>query len=129
MEFRVIYVRIIITIEIDEIPNITNNLNIIKTHLISNKKYDTEGNFLKWKSRLVAGGDQQIFEGDTKSPTIGFSSLLLALNYSINNNMEMSTIDIRGAYLNAQLDDDVYVKLSLTVSKHLCKIDQRFKRF
>ena len=107
----------------------TKGDELINTHMINTKKYDTNGGFKKWKSRLVAGGNNQCFEGVTNSPTVNFSSVLIGLHQSVQKGLKLATIDIKGAYLNAKLDEDIWVKINRQESEILCKIDEKFNKY
>ena len=83
------------------------NINIIGCRQTFRVKRDKLGAINKYKSRLVAQGFMQI-KGlnyhETFSPTI---RLILAL--ACRDNLELCHIDIKGAYLNSKLKDDIYM--------------------
>jgi len=77
------------------------------------KKFLADGSFDKFKARLVADGrmqDGSIIE-NTSSPTASFTSVLVALKYAAVNKMKGMKIDVKGAFLNALLDELVYIML------------------
>jgi len=62
---------------------------------------------------LVAQGFLQIPGLDfneTYSPTIRFMSIRLILALVCRYNLELRHIDVKGAYLNGKLDDNVYMQ-------------------
>ena len=74
------------------------------------KKYD-DGE-MKYKARLVAKGFSQrqgVDYFDTFSPVIRISSVRLLLSYAITNNLHAHHIDVKTAFLNGELKEDVYM--------------------
>ena len=66
----------------------------------------------KFKARLVAQGFPQIAGLDfnvTYSPTIRFTSIRLILALACQYNLFLQHIDIKGAYLNGKLEEDIYM--------------------
>ena len=89
------------------------NVNIVGCRWTFRVKRDNLGAINKYKSRLVAQGFSQI-EGldfyETFSPTIRFTTIRLILAFACRYNLELRHIDIKGAYLNGKLEDDVYMR-------------------
>ena len=89
------------------------NINIVGCRWTFRVKRDNLGAINKYKARLVAQGFSQI-EGldynETFSPTIRFTTIRLILALACRYNLELRHIDIKGAYLNGKLDDDVYMR-------------------
>lgn len=88
------------------------NINIIGCQWTFRVKKDNLGAINKYKSRFVAQGFMQI-EGlsynETFSPTIRFTTIRLILALACRDNLELHHIDIKGAYLNSKLKDDIYM--------------------
>lgn len=65
------------------------------------------------RARLVARGDWQSVESfsETYAPTIKLSMLMLLLKIAINRNLKVFSYDVKKAFLNAKLEDDVYIHL------------------
>jgi Reverse transcriptase (RNA-dependent DNA polymerase) len=71
------------------------------------------GQIDNYKARLVAQGFSQVPGLDfneTYSPTIRFTTIRLILALACKYNLEVRQIDIKGAYLNGILEDDVYMR-------------------
>ena len=67
----------------------------------------------KFKARYVARGFSQIYGADydeTYSPTTRFTSIRTLLQYATNNQLVLHQMDVKGAYLNAPIDKDIYVQ-------------------
>ncbi|EIW70982.1 hypothetical protein TREMEDRAFT_27045, partial [Tremella mesenterica DSM 1558] len=76
-------------------------------------KTDSEGNLLKYKSRLVAQGFSQIPGVDyeeTFAPVGRSGSLRILLTIAATEDLEIRQADVEGAYLNGKLDVEIYMK-------------------
>lgn len=84
--------------------NIPNDEKIIPSRIFVEPRYDANGDLLKIKARLVAGGHRQDDSfGDLFSPTAKFESIMLVLNIATFEDREIEILDIAGAYLNANI--------------------------
>lgn len=85
-----------------------NNQNLINTAFVFNYK-DKES---KFTARLVARGDYQTPDmyTSTYSPTMDFSILRLLLAISLNLNLTVWNVDVQRAFLNAKLEEDIYIR-------------------
>jgi len=71
------------------------------------------------KSRLVAGGhrqDARLYKDKTYFPTVATPSEFMLATIAQAESRAISTVDIPGAYLNAQMPDNVIVRMRLDVS-------------
>ena len=76
-------------------------------------KTGPNGEFIKCKARVVARGDLQ-FEseyGDTFAPTSRFSVIRLLIAIATQAGLMLFQFDIRGAFLCADIDGEIYLKL------------------
>lgn len=67
----------------------------------------------KHKARYVAKGFSQVKEfnySETFSPTVRMNSIRTLIQYSIQNDMIIHTMDFKSAYLNANIDFDIYIE-------------------
>jgi hypothetical protein len=90
-----------------------HNVNIVGNRWIYRIKRDNLGQINKYKARLVAQGFSQVPGLDfneTYSPTIRFTTIRLILALACKYNLEVRQIDVKGAYLNGILEDDVYMR-------------------
>lgn len=104
--------------EIMESDTIPKGVDILNSHI-----------FLKLKSngilkaRLVAGGntmDRSVYGKDVRSsPTVHLENLLLQIGYAAMNNMSICSMDIEGAYLEADLPEPIYMRLSKDATESL----------
>jgi hypothetical protein len=88
-------------------------MNVIKTKFIFKKKDEGSDGF-RYKARLVAQGFAQI-EGvdyeETFSGVIDKVSLRTAIHFMAKENMTICKFDVPTAFLNAPLEEEIYVTL------------------
>lgn len=75
-------------------------------------KRDEEGRVKKFKSRVVAGGNRQVFNRDYNNvyaPVINFIIWLLTMLIAFNQNWSVMHVDVKAAFLNGEIDRDIYV--------------------
>jgi hypothetical protein len=89
---------------------------ILPSSLFIDKKY-ADGLFVKFKARLVAGGHRQVKAdfAELSTYTVNTETVFMLLALSAKENRELATIDVAGAYLNADMSSpdgkDIYIKL------------------
>jgi len=82
--------------------------NIISSKWVLKAKKDAAGNVVRYKARLVAQGFSQISGvdyNDTYAPVAKLASMHAVIVMANHLNMEMHQVDIKGAYLNGELND------------------------
>lgn len=83
----------------------------IRSLMFLKPKFDAMGRFEKIKARLVANGSQQdrkLFE-DLSSPTAAMSSIFMVLAIAATERRRKATVDVTGAYLNAEMTGEMVV--------------------
>ena len=68
---------------------------------------------VRYKARYVAKGYSQISGVDydeTFSPTMNMTSVRILLQKAVNENFKLHQLDVKGAYLNAPIDKEIYVE-------------------
>ena len=76
-------------------------------------KKDENGEIVKYKTRYVAKSFNQIFGSDyleTFAPTAKLSSIRMLLAPATHFHCEVFQFDVSSAYLNADLEEDVYIE-------------------
>lgn len=83
--------------------------SIIRSHMFLKEKRDSDGSFVKIKARLVAGGDLQVraLYPNVSSPTVGLAAVFAVATIAAGEQRHIVTVDIAGAYLNADIKDHV----------------------
>jgi len=77
------------------------------------RKYDKDGNLQKYKARLVTRGFTQIPGMDyneTFSPVIWLEMIRAILALAVAQYWEIQQMDVKGAYLNGKLKEEIYMK-------------------
>ena len=77
------------------------------------KKYNKEGHFQKYKARLVAKGYSQMpgmDYTDTFAPVVHLETIRTLLALAISESWEMQQVDVKGAYLNGTIKEEIYMR-------------------
>lgn len=97
----------------DEIPEQDCLKKPLHSRWIFTVKKDSSNRIEKFKARIVIRGDHQQEDIDYKeifSPVVNMTTLRTALTISACRNYSLSHIDVKTAYLHAELDELIYVK-------------------
>ena len=76
-------------------------------------KFSADGSPLKYKARLVAKGYSQvhgIYYNATFSPVENMDSVRLALAIAASRQWEVHHMDVKCAFLNGDMNEDIYMK-------------------
>lgn len=87
--------------------------NVVKCKWVYKKKYDANGNFDKFKARLVARGFTQrrgIDYNDTYSPVVRHSTLRILFSLANELDLNMDHIDVTTAFLNGDLQETIFME-------------------
>ncbi|KAK1617707.1 hypothetical protein QYE76_023224, partial [Lolium multiflorum] len=87
--------------------------NVIGTKWIFKNKQDEFGNIVRNKARLVAQGFSQVEGidfGETYAPVARLESIHILLAYASHHNFKLQQMDVKSAFLNGPLHEEVYVK-------------------
>ena len=87
--------------------------NLITTRWIFKYKKDALGNIYKRKARLVARGftqQQGIDYNETFAPTLKQDSLRIITAIAVQMDFKIIQIDVKAAYLNAPLNEEIYLE-------------------
>ena len=93
----------------------------INSSMFLKEKYKSTGEFEKLKARLVGGGHLQdrTKYNDVSSPTVSLPNVLLVAAIAAYEERKVITMDIKGAFLNAKMNEEkpVYMWLSPSAVK------------
>ena len=111
----------------------TEKCGIIRSQIIRKEKFLPTGEFEKLKARLVAGGNQHdkgLYD-DLSSPTVSTCTVMTVFSIAAYEKRKGAVVDIRGAFLNADMNTgvDVYMRLDRTMSKMMIKLDDSYEKF
>ncbi len=96
------------------VKTIPKNANLISTQWVFAIKRNNLNEIIKFKARIVARGDLQIYGLDytiAYSPTLDIICIRIIIFYASKFKWNTFQLDIQAAYLNAPLERDVYVKI------------------
>eukprot|EP00833_Pecoramyces_ruminatium_P007550 jgi/Orpsp1_1/1181582/evm.model.c7180000077787.1 len=96
------------------VESVPETSNIISCRWIFKYKRDLKGNIIKRKTRLVARGFTQQIGIDFKetfSPNLKHDSLRIITAISTQLGFNIEQIDINSAYLNAHLEENIYMNI------------------
>ncbi|KIL57786.1 hypothetical protein M378DRAFT_87411, partial [Amanita muscaria Koide BX008] len=98
-----------------ELVDLPEGKNIVGCKWVFTKKRDEEGRINRFKARLVAQGFSQKPGVDysntgTFAPVMRFESLRTHLALAAVNNWELRQFDVKSAYLNGSLDEEIYMR-------------------
>ena len=84
------------------------------------------------KGRVCADGRKQriyIRKYDVASPTMQLESLMITLLIDAYEGRGVATVDMVGAYLMADMNDTIIVKLTGESLKPICETNEKYKKF
>jgi hypothetical protein len=96
--------------------------SIIYSSMFLKEKFDLDGALKRLKARLVGGGnmqDRDLYERSSiSSPTVAVAAVLIIIAIAATLNHIVYTVDIAGAYLNADIgESNIYMTLDPVVAK------------
>ncbi|KAK2428633.1 putative mitochondrial protein [Trifolium repens] len=87
--------------------------NIIGTKWVFRNKLNEQGEVVRNKARLVAQGYSQqegIDFTETFAPVARLEAIRLLLSYAVNNGITLYQMDVKSAFLNGVISEEVFVK-------------------
>ena len=94
------------------LEDVPKGVQILPTKMDFKTKFDSMGNFLKDKARLVVLGNLEWETlNDYFSPTAHAKTLNLLLALAVEHQFILYGLDIYGAFITADIDEPVYVSL------------------
>lgn len=108
------------------LTELQTNARAIKTRWVLDKKNEAGG--IRYKARLVVrafGKLGEIGVGETYAPVIHGSSVKVLLSHALKNDLKIHHIDVKNAYLNAPLKEEVYIEQPYLYEKNkrlVCKL-------
>jgi len=87
--------------------------NIIGTKWVFRNKLNEQGEVIRNKARLVAQGYNQqedIDYTETFAPAARLEAIRLLLSYAVNHNITLYQMDVKSAFLNGVIFEEVFVK-------------------
>ncbi len=84
----------------------------IGNHWVFTKKFDEHGNLSQFKAQLITQGFSQIPRQDysnTFSPVMWLNSFRILCAIAAMTDLKIAQMDIKGAYLNGKLNEEIYM--------------------
>jgi len=94
----------------------TKQMNVIGTKWVFKNKLDEQGVIVRNKAGLVAKGynqEENIDFGETYAPVARLEAVRLLLAYACMNGFKLQQMDVKSAFLNGYIDEEVYVSQPL----------------
>ena len=103
------------------------NENFLRCLLLLTEKFKADGTFDKIKARIVCDGRDQIYLEDAWSPTGKLDSIFVSL--ACKKYRYIMIIDVKGAYLEAMMDESVYMTFDPTLTAIILQIFPEMQDF
>ena len=112
-------------------PDQLSGKKVISSFMFLKEKFTASGDFDKLKARLVAGGNEQdrLAYDNIASPTVSSTSVFMVAAIAAREHRHVLAVDIGGAYLNADLEAEVYMSLDAKSSEILAKMDPSYEAY
>jgi len=97
-----------------EVVDRPDNIPVIKSKWIFQKKLNSDGTIKRYKARFVAKGFSQIHGinyDQVYSPTASMALLRLMVAIAVSKDWSIYQGDVKTAFLASKLDEDIYVEL------------------
>ena len=102
----------------------TQNQVPLRSITVFADKFNTAGDRIQVKARLVADGSAQVLQlWERSSPTASLLSTKLILKMAASNREDIKIFDVKGAYLHAKMDSEVYIQFNADLTKQLHLLD------
>ncbi|XP_073121679.1 uncharacterized mitochondrial protein AtMg00820-like [Henckelia pumila] len=109
-----------------------NNQNIIGTRWVFRNKLDEHGTVIRKKARLVSQGFRQeegIHFDESFAPVARLEAIRIFLAYAAYKNFKVYQMDVKSAFLNGLLQEEVYVEqppgfVNPLTPNHVFKLDK-----
>ncbi len=102
---------------------------VVKNKWVFKIKYNSIGLIDKYKARLVAKGFTQtkgIDYEETFAPVVRRENLRYLISYATKNKLEMHHMDVETAFLNGELEEEIYMEMPEGFEKRekVCKLEK-----
>lgn len=110
-----------------QLVNRPSDKNVVGCKWVFKRKQDNQGNITEYKARLVAKGFSQVFGQDydeVYAPVARSASFRLLLNIAARRNLLVHQFDIKSAFLNGSLEEEIYMEQpeGFKSSNQVCKL-------
>lgn len=95
-----------------KIVSLPAGVKVIPYSTIHREKLDPESNVDSWQVRVLAGGNKQTYRVDyieTFAATVKLLTVCMVLRNAAQQDWEIHQVDVKNAYLNVHLEEDIYM--------------------
>ena len=88
-------------------------MKVLPVRWVMNKKLDEKGDVAQYKARIVAKGFMQqkgVDVEDVYAPVTSKSTWRVLLAFAVHRRMHVRQLDVRTAFLNGKLEEEVYIE-------------------
>ena len=97
-----------------EISKLPKGKNLVGCKQIFTVKHNADGNVNRFKARLIAKGFTQSYGinyKETFAPIAKLNFVRVLLSFSVNLDWSLHQLDIKNAFLNDDLEEEVYMEI------------------
>ncbi|KAG8475656.1 hypothetical protein CXB51_032633 [Gossypium anomalum] len=114
------------------VTDLPQGKTVVRCKWIFPVKYNSNGSIQRYKARLVARGFTQTYGIDfteTFAPVAKLYTVRVLLSLVVNCDWQLHQLDVKNAFLNGKLEEEVYMKLppglkSVEGSNKVCKLNK-----
>ena len=110
--------------------DLRHDAKILPSMMFMKEKTRPDGTFDKLKARIVAGGHRQdkfkYSNEQISSPTAATKSLFMVAAIAAADGREIVTGDVPGAYLHAEIKEEIYMIINKEVADILTEMDEKY---
>ena len=96
------------------IVNLPKGRKIIRSRWVHRRKFGSEGNLIRFKSRVVVKGFEEVLGLDyfeTFASVVRYATLRALLAKAAEEDLEIHQLDVNTAFLNSPLEEEIYMEI------------------
>ena len=115
---------------VEYVTVVPNDAELLSSFMFMKQKTNADGENTEVKGRYIVNGSTQtrIYE-DNFSPVLTMQALKMIIAGAAAKNYELSTADVGTAYLNADMDANIYIRAPKEIAAIFAKVDPKSAKF